>query len=104
MRTMNRKRKKGYSFTVIFEKDTQTGGYNVIVPALPGCFTQGETLEEAQVNVVDAVACHLGGLLKDGEVFSSSPSSDDLVGRIEIPAFLVNKTIEAGKRNKFLYA
>jgi len=89
---------------VIFEKDAQAGGYNVIVPALPGCFTQGETLEEAQVNVVDAITCHLGGLLKDGEAFPSFPSSDDLVGRIEIPAFLINKTIKTGKRKKFLYA
>jgi predicted RNase H-like HicB family nuclease len=30
------------------------GGYSVLVPALPGCVTQGETIEEVQANVVEA--------------------------------------------------
>lgn len=36
-------------FTVILEK-AEEGGYNVIVPALDGCFTQGETEEKALNN------------------------------------------------------
>jgi len=30
------------------------GGYSVIVPSLPGCVTQGETIEEVTANVVEA--------------------------------------------------
>jgi predicted RNase H-like HicB family nuclease len=30
------------------------GGYSVIVPALPGCVTQGDTIEEVQANLVEA--------------------------------------------------
>jgi predicted RNase H-like HicB family nuclease len=30
------------------------GGYSVVVPALEGCFTQGDTIEEVQANVVEA--------------------------------------------------
>ena len=30
------------------------GGFSVVVPALPGCFSQGETIEEVQANVVEA--------------------------------------------------
>ena len=30
------------------------GGYSVVVPALPGCVTQGDTIEEAQANIVEA--------------------------------------------------
>jgi predicted RNase H-like HicB family nuclease len=30
------------------------GGYSVVVPALPGCVTMGETIEEIQANVVEA--------------------------------------------------
>ena len=30
------------------------GGYSVVVPALPGCFTQGDTMEEVQANVIEA--------------------------------------------------
>lgn len=31
-----------------------TGGYSILVPALPGCVSQAETIEEAQVNVIEA--------------------------------------------------
>lgn len=30
------------------------GGYSVVVPALPGCVTEGETIEEVQANVAEA--------------------------------------------------
>jgi predicted RNase H-like HicB family nuclease len=30
------------------------GGYSVVVPALEGCFTQGDTIEEVQANIVEA--------------------------------------------------
>jgi predicted RNase H-like HicB family nuclease len=30
------------------------GGYSAEVPALPGCHTEGETLEDVQANLVDA--------------------------------------------------
>jgi len=30
------------------------GGYSVVVPALTGCFTQGDTIDEAQANIVEA--------------------------------------------------
>jgi predicted RNase H-like HicB family nuclease len=30
------------------------GGYSVVVPALPGCFTEGDTIEEVQANIVEA--------------------------------------------------
>jgi predicted RNase H-like HicB family nuclease len=30
------------------------GGYSVVVPALPGCVTEGDTIEEVQANVVEA--------------------------------------------------
>jgi predicted RNase H-like HicB family nuclease len=30
------------------------GGYSIIVPALPGCYSQAETIEEASANVIEA--------------------------------------------------
>jgi len=41
--------------------------YGVTVPDLPGCFSAGETLDEALQQVVEAIECHLEGLLLDGE-------------------------------------
>jgi predicted RNase H-like HicB family nuclease len=35
------------------------GGYWAEVPDLPGCFTQGGTLDEVYHNLAEAIACHL---------------------------------------------
>ena len=57
---------KEYTFDVFFEP-LEEGGYMVIVPALPGIITYGETLVEAKRMAADAIRCHCEGLLKDGE-------------------------------------
>ncbi len=40
---------------VVIEEDTEDGGYVVSCPALPGCHSQGETVEEALANIQDAI-------------------------------------------------
>ena len=45
------------------------GGYWAEVPALPGCFTQGETLEEVMAMAHEAIECHLAALLRRSEPF-----------------------------------
>jgi len=50
-------------FNIILEKADE-GGYNVKVPALDGCFTQGDTEEEAMDNAREAIICYLEGLEK----------------------------------------
>lgn len=45
------------------------GGYWAEVPALPGCFTQGETLAEVKVMAEEAVECYLASLIRRGEPF-----------------------------------
>jgi predicted RNase H-like HicB family nuclease len=35
------------------------GGYTVYVPALPGCISEGNTLEEARHNVREAIQLYL---------------------------------------------
>ncbi len=46
-------------FTVFITPDVEEGGYAVRVPALPGCNTQGDTLEEALANAREAVEGYL---------------------------------------------
>jgi len=41
-------------FDVVLLED-ETGGYVAIVPALPGCHTQGDTLAEAMENAKEAI-------------------------------------------------
>lgn len=53
-------------YPVVIHKD-RSSDYGVIVPDLPGCFSAGDSMEDALVNVVEAIECHLEGLLFDGE-------------------------------------
>jgi len=50
-------------FNVVLDK-AEEGGYNVVVPALDGCFSEGSTLEEALSNAREAIICYLEGNLK----------------------------------------
>jgi antitoxin HicB len=43
------------------------GGFSVAVPSLPGCFTQGETIEEAIEMAKEAITLYVESLEEDGE-------------------------------------
>jgi antitoxin HicB len=43
------------------------GGFNVSVPALPGCFTQGETIDKAIAMAKEAISLYVESLEEDGE-------------------------------------
>lgn len=43
------------NFKVIIEEDKEDGGYVVECPALPGCASQGDTVEEALENIKEAI-------------------------------------------------
>lgn len=60
------KKKKVRKFTVVFEK-AKEGGYVVSVPILPGCVSQGETFEEAERMIKDAIKCYCESLIKHDE-------------------------------------
>jgi predicted RNase H-like HicB family nuclease len=47
-----------YKYTVIVEQD-EDGLYVASVPALQGCYTQGETYKEAMNNIKDAIKLHI---------------------------------------------
>jgi antitoxin HicB len=44
---------------VILIPDTEVGGYIVEVPNLPGCVTQGDTVEEALANAREAIDLYI---------------------------------------------
>ena len=56
-----------YRYTIILDPDPDEGGYTVTVPALPGCVTQGETIEEAIVMAKDAIRLFIETLIAEGE-------------------------------------
>jgi predicted RNase H-like HicB family nuclease len=51
-------------FDVIIMED-ETGGYIAFVPALPGCHTQGENLQELMENVKEAMELYLETLTEE---------------------------------------
>lgn len=54
-------------YTIILEPDAEEGGYTVIVPALPGCVTQGETIEQCIERAKKAIAGYIESLKAHGE-------------------------------------
>ena len=54
-----------YNFTVIIESDEQ--GFHAYVPALPGCHTFADTIDEARANILEAMELHIQSMLEDGE-------------------------------------
>ncbi|HEY7066031.1 MAG TPA: type II toxin-antitoxin system HicB family antitoxin [Chloroflexota bacterium] len=55
------------SYSVVLIPDPDEGGFTVRVPALPGCITEGDTLEEALANARDAIQIYLEDLEACGE-------------------------------------
>ena len=52
-------------YRVIVEPQ-QEGGYTVYVPSLPGCVSQGETVEESMANIREAIEVYLESLKERG--------------------------------------
>jgi len=52
----------------IILEPAEEGGFNVTVPALDGCFTQGDTEAEALENAKEAIICYLEGLEKLNQI------------------------------------
>ena len=53
-------------YPIIIHKDLDSD-YSVTIPDIPGCFSAGETIEEAISMAQEAAECHLEGLLIDSE-------------------------------------
>lgn len=56
---------KSYRLAVIIEKDDH--GYFAFCPGLQGCYTQGESYEEAVANIRDAIRLHIEDRIAEGE-------------------------------------
>jgi predicted RNase H-like HicB family nuclease len=55
-----------YEFTVVIERD-EDGRYLAICPGLQGCYTEGETEEEARTLIADAIRLHVQDRIETGE-------------------------------------
>jgi predicted RNase H-like HicB family nuclease len=69
-----------YSVVVHTEDE---GGFWVEVPALPGCYSQGETVDEALGNVREAISLYLETLRDEGQ---DVPRDEDVVFKVAVTA------------------
>ncbi len=56
-----------YSVIVAIEKEAEDEGYAAYSPTLPGCFSNGNTVEEAKRNIREAIRLHIESLLTHGQ-------------------------------------
>ncbi|OGN06965.1 MAG: hypothetical protein A2750_02720 [Candidatus Yanofskybacteria bacterium RIFCSPHIGHO2_01_FULL_45_42] len=63
---------KQYDFPIIIEKDDD--GYFASCPELQGCYSQGDTYEEAIENIRDAINLHLQDRIAEKEEIPSTKS------------------------------
>lgn len=71
-------------YPVAVEKGDDVHAYGVTVPDIPGCFSAGDTFEEALQNVREAIAGHLEILAEDGE---DIPLASDASKFVEDPEY-----------------
>ena len=67
---------KFYTFEIVVEKEPEDEGYAAYTPTMPGCFSNGKTIEEARRNIREAVQQHIESLLAHGQPI---PQNENLV-------------------------
>ena len=67
-------------YTVIVHQ-AEEGGFWVEVPALPGCYSQGESVEDALENVMQAISLYLETLREEGR---PAPHDADVVHQVKV--------------------
>jgi len=70
-------------YTVILEREPD-GGFVAIVPALPGCVTQGDTRDEALANVREAIEVYIEDCLDAGDPVPTEAGKEFI--EVKVPA------------------
>ena len=55
---------KFLNFIIVIEKEDKKKGYFAYSPTLPGCYSNGKTIEETRINMRKAIQLHLSSLLE----------------------------------------
>lgn len=87
-------RNETYEFEVIFTPQNE-GGFTVEIPELPGCISEGDTVEEAEKNIQEAAELYLETLEERGI---------PLPERKPLKVLKMNITVIRGDQTKKTYA
>ena len=71
-------------YKIVLEPDTEDGGYVVHCPALPGCYSQGDTRDEAIRNIREAIEAYLESLKLDN--LPIPPAVDPEIASVRVRA------------------
>lgn len=66
-------------YPVVIHKDEHSD-FGVSVPDIPGCYSAGSTYDDALTNAIEAIECHLEGLLIDNESLPVGTTIDRWIG------------------------
>ncbi len=69
------------SYSVVLEPDAD-GGYVAIVPAFPGCYSQGDTVEDALTNAREAITLTIEDMQASGEPIPDP--AGELIGKVAV--------------------
>ena len=72
-------------FPITIESGTDTSAWGVVVPDLPGCFSTGDTLEEAMIQAEDAITGWIEAAIDDGQNIPAPSRIETL--RVSHPEF-----------------
>ena len=91
-----------YPFAIRPLNEAEGGGYLIEFPDLPGCMSDGETIEEAIANGEDAKRCWIAAMKEAGRPIPP-PSADTAEGysgkwQLRAPKSLHRKLAERAKR------
>ena len=67
---------KFYSFQIVIEKEPEDEGFYAYSPTLPGCLSNGRSIEEAKRNIRETIEQHLASLLAHAQPI---PQRENLV-------------------------
>jgi antitoxin HicB len=74
-----------YSYTIVLQSE-EDGRFSVIVPALSGCFTEGDSREEAIQNAQEAIALYIEGLVEEGRPIPPDVNPANMIETIRVVA------------------
>jgi len=69
---------RDFELTIVIERD-EDGRFLALCPALQGCYTEGESEEEARELITDAIRLHLESRLERGEPIPDEVSTEKVV-------------------------
>nr|WP_025320606.1 type II toxin-antitoxin system HicB family antitoxin [Granulibacter bethesdensis] len=70
-------------YHIVIECGSDTDAFGVVVPDLPGCFSAGDTFDEAVTNAAEAIAMWVEDALDQGQEIPHPSSLDDLRKRAD---------------------